>query len=407
MLNRLLLAGFFLLLWANLSICFAQTNYEKGYYITYKDDTVHGFIEYIGDESNARYCSFRKDPKDNTIRLTSLEIKGYVINDQMYFEAFKFDYGAYQVRRFLMYLVRGDVSLLMYPNGSKPFYFSYDHRNNELVNLENGTDIIWGDGKKFGKKDGYGREALESVMADHWSDVSRRISSGDNLYEEKTLKRVFADYNTLAGTDAVTYSRIKATPHVGIDLTGKYGFRKATFDLTPEVNFSSDFMDMYGGGLTIFISVPRKNENLKFYISGVYTEYSVYGHIAEGNIYQDLRADYASIEGALGVLRTNITDLNFTIGINYLYNHILEEEYAWREERFFPVQNAVYTSDITDFGPLIDGGMHGAALSVGKDWMIGRTRYINTSIEYSYLREFGRNTHFHSFNGVLRFSLLP
>jgi hypothetical protein len=56
---------------------FSQTDFRPGYYISLKNDTVYGLIDYRGEIRDSKVCTFRKDENSEPVKFEPKDIKAY------------------------------------------------------------------------------------------------------------------------------------------------------------------------------------------------------------------------------------------------------------------------------------------------------------------------------------------
>ncbi len=76
--------SFYLLLFFY-SKCFSQNNFQKGYIISNKNDTVTGLIKYGSNYENTYKCSFQVNPDSPVETYLPDEIKAYRFDDGKFF----------------------------------------------------------------------------------------------------------------------------------------------------------------------------------------------------------------------------------------------------------------------------------------------------------------------------------
>ena len=115
----------FSVLWVSYSV-FAQDNYNKGYIITLKQDTVQGLINLRTDKINAACCMFKSDMDASPVIYYPGDIQEYhFVNDGKLYvsRSVELSHGS-TVQLFLECLFQGMKNLYYYESeDNKEFYF--------------------------------------------------------------------------------------------------------------------------------------------------------------------------------------------------------------------------------------------------------------------------------------------
>ena len=126
----------FSVLWVSYSV-FAQDNYNKGYIITLKQDTVQGLINLRTDKINAACCMFKSDMDASPVIYYPGDIQEYhFVNDGKLYvsRSVELSHGS-TVQLFLECLFQGMKNLYYYESeDNKEFYFIESH--DRLVKLD-------------------------------------------------------------------------------------------------------------------------------------------------------------------------------------------------------------------------------------------------------------------------------
>lgn len=126
----------------------SQTDFRPGSYISLKNDTVHGLIDYRGDIRNAKFCVFKKDENSKPVKYAPGKIKAYRYTDSKYYISKIVKTKDDEKQVFVEYLVNGIADLFYYRdmqvNGN---HYFIETEHGELFELKNEKDTIFIEGK--------------------------------------------------------------------------------------------------------------------------------------------------------------------------------------------------------------------------------------------------------------------
>lgn len=113
---------FFLLL--NVFVQAELKNYQSGYIITLKQDTVYGMIDFKTDEQNSEKCSFKRvDSSKEEVYLPG-DIVGYRFSDNgKYYISRRVTIEDSELTIFLEYLIQGLMNVYYYKKNEQSYYF--------------------------------------------------------------------------------------------------------------------------------------------------------------------------------------------------------------------------------------------------------------------------------------------
>lgn len=137
---------FFLLLFIY-SKCFSQNNFQKGYIISNKNDTVPGLIKYGSNYENTYKCSFQVNPDSPVVTYSPGEITAYRFDDGKFFVSKKLNPSDTSVI-FLQFLFDGTVDIYGYFD-KKSAHYLISKTDNTLQELKNDTRISTINGVKY------------------------------------------------------------------------------------------------------------------------------------------------------------------------------------------------------------------------------------------------------------------
>lgn len=395
-----------------ISVSVAQTNYKKGYYITNSMDTVHGLIKYGTSDSNKKQFTFKESVDSEEIIFYPGGIFGYVIDDKAIYRSFQYEKSGVLRTEFLLYLVKGEVSLLFGPNPRKklfpkPNYYIYDERTQELADLDAGREIIKVKGRRYYTADKYARGILNYVMQDYWVGIMKIMENYSNIYTEPALIEIVTTYNAYLESENYVINYPNDPPHFSIDLRAQYSLRKASIAINPTNVLEDDPSASYTVGISTAIFIPRVNETVRILAGLMYNTNSTYIYYrSSDNISNDLYLDYDNIEVSLGIRKMHITPLNLSLEVNGIYTNVISESYSWRRETSTYNSPDIFTEDVTLGRDFFQKPLMGFSTALGKDFKVFNRPFLNVGVEYSYQREIKNTTKLSTLGAYLRINII-
>jgi len=307
----------------------AQTNFLKGYYVTFSRDTVHGFIEYRFENRNQKVCAFRKELNGEIHKFFPMDIAGFTIDEKIFYESHSFKtrmgvefYGFFKV------VVRGYLSLLQYESIS--FVKASD---GEVFDISKKSAIT--DGKL--RVDNRGLGMLFFLMAD-CEEISR--STIERYYKSSAgLTEIFVRYNQCKSSPAVMLERMRISPHFDFGLQTSLSLVKLELSSSlKEADLANELCLGAGGFISVFL--PKVDERIRLVIEGNYNQYKNYAYFSSENTNNDLFIEYSSLRVPI-LLRYNFDRIFFDFGIQNQF--VLGQDLKWRIETI--QQDIIYTND--------------------------------------------------------------
>ncbi|SHI92375.1 hypothetical protein [Pseudozobellia thermophila] len=108
----------------------AQFDYREGYIINNLNDTIYGYIDYRGNQSNAKKCVFKKTKNSDSRSYSPKELKAYSYENGRYYLSKPLNLDGKEDTFFLEYLFEGAVDF---------FYLNLNGRDHYLASDESGT----------------------------------------------------------------------------------------------------------------------------------------------------------------------------------------------------------------------------------------------------------------------------
>lgn len=196
------------LLLAAVATAHAQTaqpkNPVKGYILTLAGDTIHGTVDYLSGEENARGCRFCAEGQTDYRLYGPDELQGYrFMNDGIYYVARTLPINGEQRRIFAEYLLKGGISLYRYESDSQTLYFMTNEDGKTAVIREEDYSNYRED-DAMARKRGNLREAasMMAISTKATNSLWKRDITANNLVD--ITRRYNEEYCTEAG-DCVVF----------------------------------------------------------------------------------------------------------------------------------------------------------------------------------------------------------
>ena len=285
---------FFFFLFQNI---YSQENYLAGYIVSFKGDTLHGFIDYRNWEKNPQKISFKEKLTDDKVVFFPTEIKAFSVLDDNYESAiiktevspFKTNDLEYDKElkfeddtTFLQAVLKGKKSLYTYTNrlGEKQFYIkngsSYELlAYKRYLNEDHDQTIVFENNKYLGQ--------LSFYLNDCPSVMSKLPTIKYNL---QSIENLFLFYNkcTNSGIDfqqKTEKGSMKVSVVAGISITS-LKFR-SYYNLTFEPLVNSNFKNSVNvsGGISFDFVLPRNLKKWSWCNELLYSSYNFNTHLNE------------------------------------------------------------------------------------------------------------------------------
>lgn len=117
----------------------AQSNFQQGFIITLKNDTIYGLVDSRVDQKQALLCSFKKDRKAPVEKYKPGEIYGYRFLNGKYYVSKQVKINGEDKMLFLEYVVNGIADL---------YFAKYKNRNSFYIQKEDDLHPIASTTKK-------------------------------------------------------------------------------------------------------------------------------------------------------------------------------------------------------------------------------------------------------------------
>lgn len=343
-----------------ISFAFGQEDFRKGYVITNKGDTLHGYLDFRSDYLNCSKCVFRDTVKKQDFTFLPGEIKGYRFIKNRYFVSTYVP--ELEKKVFLQFLIDGIVDVYYYKDIKNEYYFvskydttlyllsnekKYRKRDDVYIKTINGTvkaenefaeysnkhigilRYLFSDSQNTIKKVNkvnLNQSSLIKIAEDYHAEV---CSNEDCIVFEKNRKKTIYSFDILVFVD---YSNIEVSNLIVYSL---FDFKEARFN--PEINYSL--------GLGVKAIPPRFTEKLALYINLLYNKSNYSAKYIDNGLAGLLNYHYSDIE---------FSNLNINLGFKYtLIKTKMNPEFtfAWSNRQTFNVKSNVVLEEefINDF----------------------------------------------------------
>lgn len=311
----------------------AQSSFFPGYYITVGGDTVKGFIELRGGNNPFDFFHYRDSPDAKTHRFHPVDVKGYVIADQMFFESMIVTTPkSGTVTGFFRLLQQGRLELLRYQS-------RYFVRNSAGLVLEiTKTSKIVDGNKKQTEYSGLGVMRSQTVDCPLISQAALdKQYAGFPDYE-----KIVREYNNCVGGSR-SFSVLHLPMHVSAGLVMSGAISQFVVNRREDLigaNFTS--FQHYNAGAFLTLFIPRTSNSLRFVVEASYGRTSTYVNFENGSGMNDLFLRYSYLRVPV-MARFYMRSVFVEGGVYNLM--VLNQNNEWR------IENAVANSIFTEDGP--------------------------------------------------------
>ena len=251
----------------------SQSDFRPGYLILNSNDTLHGYIEYRGNKSNARKCVFKKDLEKTALKTeySPEEIKAYRFIDSKYYISRKITVDGIEKMLFLEYLIHGKIDIFYYRDESGEHYLA-DKGNTRLIPLTNEEKNI--DIREEFYEAHYQVESKKYIgVLKYLFQESPAVSQATDkvLLTHKSLIKITKDYHDAVCKDEACIIYEKQTPKVFVFLgpiagANTYFLTRMTNNFSPDNYYFRD-SKWYAtinpeAGLSLNFNLPYLNERM-------------------------------------------------------------------------------------------------------------------------------------------------
>ncbi|WP_452225194.1 tRNA modification GTPase [Lacinutrix chionoecetis] len=316
----------FLLILVLTNYAFAQTNFEKGYYVNNAGDTINCLIKNSDWKDNPTDFEYKIQESDVPKTMDIVLVKAFVITNISKYIRAKVDIDrssddldkltnnrapAFKEESlFLEVLIEGDANLYFYEDGNLTRFF-FNLQNSDIEQLVYKSYLR--DTKVIAENDYYQQQLLNSLTCQ-----TKNYKKPKNLeYKKNDLIKVFKDYNLCTNSEITNYNEKKKRKL--FYLRGKAGVAYTSLQVT---NPSSEFRNVSFNsklslrlGLEAEFVLPFNNNKWSLFTEPGFQNYTTTKHVVN--------------EEVVGIFNNFNVDVNFKtfefpIGVRhyfFLNNH--------------------------------------------------------------------------------------
>lgn len=302
-------------------LCFAQINFEKGYYVTNNNTEIACYIKNVAWRNNPRAFEIKLNISDEPKEISITDAKEFGVYDKFKFvrELVKIDRSSDQyvnmthLRRpnfteevlFLKVLIEGSANLYIFSDEHIKKYF-YKTASTPLEQLI--FKYYKADNNKIAKNERYKNQLWKNLKCD---DIS--INTINNLsYDRSKLTKLFDLYNDCKNSSSTSYVRKEKKDL--FDLTIRPGISSSYFTLTRSNNqffpIYPEKMKIAGkigfrAGIELEFIMPFNRSKWSFIIEPSYRKFSGEKNIkyrlnGQTEASQTIKIDYSALDINLG-----------------------------------------------------------------------------------------------------------
>jgi len=248
----------------------AQTDFRPGYIITLQGDTIKGLINYGGDATNAKGCTFKKEDNQNKVIYTPDQISSYRFIDGKYYVSSNSIKYKFQTPVFLEYVIKAAVSIYYCKDGENERYFTA--RDTLVMELDHYVDVdnFPKDDSKISKPSQKYKGQLKYLMIDQPSLFEKTNGTDCNakslisltkeyqklscpsqeclLYEKKTYKDVKFKFGVFGSTGL---SNLSSPP---------YAAGVSDYSVVKYLDFHTSLTYEIGASLNLYLNFIGENK---------------------------------------------------------------------------------------------------------------------------------------------------
>jgi hypothetical protein len=286
----------------------SQSSFRPGYYITWENDTVYGFIDYRGEVRNSSFCLFKKDETSEPKRYEPADIQAYRFTDSKYYVSRSIILQGQEKQVFLEFLVNGITNLYFYRDIN---YYSYfiENKNGEWLELTNDviTEHRVGKGEIHRNSNRY-IGLLRATFADS-PEIQPQIDRASLAHKSLiNLTKTYHDFVCTDDEECIIYEKKLPLMKVRIAPVVRGGVAFLSFREGIHSNYNFNPIFYPSAGILLNASLPRMNEKLSFEVELDVNSYNFHGSYEEQNRaimeYYDAYIDIISLQPSLAVKYT-------------------------------------------------------------------------------------------------------
>jgi len=192
--------------------CISQSNFQKGYYITWNDDTIHGLINNKAGGGNSLACTFKKDKSSKQLKFSADEIKGYRFENGKYYISKEIDINDVKTQVFVEFLVDGISNLYFYRDTDNYFYL-IENENGDILALYR-EEIEYPDGQGQISHDTYRHIRMLKLAFSDCMEIQPQVEQAE--LSHRSLIKLTKDYHNFVCDDqeCIVYEKKLGPPKI-------------------------------------------------------------------------------------------------------------------------------------------------------------------------------------------------
>ncbi len=275
--------------------CFSQSDFRNGYYITWRNDTVQGLIDFRGEQKNSKFCIYKKDASSKSIKLSPEEIHAYRFVDNKYYISKKINTSRGEEQVFVEFLLNGITNLYFFRDLENYLYLIEDE-NGGLLELFNETETLYIEGKGEVNWNSNNHIRLLKVAFADCMEIQPQVDQA--MLTHKSLIKLTRDYHNYVCEDEQCIIYEKKLPAIKVQLAPLVGIAISTlrFDREFYSRFMYDRNMNPSFGIQVNTILPRVNERISLQLDVLYNKNDYYGIY---NDYYELYINNSMLQSSL------------------------------------------------------------------------------------------------------------
>lgn len=282
------------------SLCYAQTDFRKGFIVRHEKDTVFGFAQFYDGAKAFSQCSFRRSSSDEPQTYEPDDLLGYGFVDGRHFISKVVSVDGTKQAEFMEVLVAGHATLYRLRD---TFWAEKD----SLVLLRNDEREFYKDNDHYRKRSKEYIGTLSIIMSD-CPKLNATIQKAE--LRASDLAKLIESYNRCQSGEVNVYNAKKPWIKLIVGLTGGLEWSSLSFDA--QNYFDGDQVVPYNNsaapmiGVSLDVAAPRLSERFYFTTALLYASRQ---YLFTGTT-RNLTTNYVTID---------LDELRIPLGIRYTF----------------------------------------------------------------------------------------
>lgn len=390
-------------------ISFGQTDFRSGYYITWDNDTIHGFLDFRGAKRNSSVCNFKESLNSDPIQYNPEDIKAYRFDDSKFYVSKKVEINNIEKQVFLEFLINGMADIFYYSGENSMRYF-IEGKDGRLVELNNDFKDEYSE-----SGDHYKRESmkyigvLKATLADCSEVQPDIVHARLNHKSLINLGKKYHDY-VCDNEECIVYEKpvpkfkLKVAPFVGVSLI-KLSFPEDDF-YDNGASFSDfDFNSVIAPtvGFVVNTSVPQLSERLSADLGvNVYQFKTNATFRTSRDIINDLYDAHLEFTSLQTVVAAKYTfpkrKITPSFAIGFASNFFLSKSQNVTIKRYHN-EDEIDSKERTDYFPIVTA-LHGLYTELGSNFTVNNRHIFFTTLKFNLLGNYKGNFANEDVNGI-------